>query len=563
MKQIFKIIFLTGTLWVSLITVANAQQLDNISEQDPFSIHGNISVNVIGYNATGIEDRARPFALMLSANAIINSYGFEIPFSFRFSDKRVDYTQPFNQFGLSPSYKWLTTHFGYRNISFSDYTLAGHTFLGAGVEMHPGKFRFGAVYGRFRKTTVAYENAIDNTRNLNRKGFAIKLGVGSEKTFVDLIVMKVNDDSTTAIRKPGEVYNPAESNLVTGLNSRITFSKKVWFEGEVAGSLYTTDVSAYGFEGLEDDPWLSRLDKITPVNLSTELLTAIRSSLNYKSKSFSTKLEYRRIDPGYRSMGAYFFNNDLENLVIAPAFSLFKRKLNLRGSIGLQRDNLRNTRKATSLRTISAINLSYNPVPVFGIDINYNNYSSNQRAGRLPLIDSLKFFQATTNLGIMPRLMIMNEKHSHILMLMFNKMKLNDKNALTAQYTENDATIVNLNYNLGLNQSAMTLLLGFTYNKLQNSIFENSASGFTAGVSKSWLEGKLQSGLSNSLIWSGQKGDADKDMTLNTSVNSSYQINKRHSLRLNVFFIRFMAKGTAQEPTFNELKGDFGYVFTF
>lgn len=563
MKQIYKIIFLTGTLWVSLITIASAQQLDNISEQDPFSIHGNISVNVIGYNATGIEDRARPLALMLSANATISSYGFNIPFSFRFSDKRVDYTQPFNQFGLSPSYKWLTTHFGYRNISFSDYTLAGHTFLGAGVEMHPGKFRFGAVYGRFRKTTVAYENAIDTTRNLNRKGYAIKLGVGSEKTFVDLIVMKVNDDSTTAIRKPGEVYNPAESNLVTGLNTRISFSKEVWFEGEIAGSLYTTDVSAYGFEGLEDDPWLSRLDKITPVNLSTELLTAIRSSLNYKSKSFSTKLEYRRIDPGYRSMGAYFFNNDIENLVIAPAFSLFKRKLNLRGSIGLQRDNLRNTRKATSLRTISAINLSYNPVPVFGIDINYNNYSSNQRAGRLPLIDSLKFFQATTNLGIMPRLMIMNDKHSHILMLMYNKMKLNDKNALTAQYTENDATIVNLNYNLGFNQSALTLLLGFTYNKLQNSIFENSASGFTAGVSKSWLDGKLQSGISNSLIWSGQKGDADKNRTLNTTVNSSYQINKRHSLRLNVFFIRFMAKGTAQEPTFNELKGDFGYVFTF
>lgn len=563
MKHIYKTILVTGTLWFSFYTFVCAQQLDNISEQDPFSIHGNISANVIGYHATGIEDRARPMALMLAANATISTYGFDIPFSFRFSDKRVDYTQPFNQFGLSPSYKWLTTHFGYRNVSFSDYTLAGHTFLGAGIEMHPGKFRFGAVYGRFRKSTVPYENAIDTTRNLSRKGYAIKLGVGSEKTFVDLIVMKVNDDSTTAIRKPGEVYNPAESNLVTGLNTRISFSKQVWFEGEIAGSLYTTDVAAFGFEDLEGDPWLSRLNAITPVNLSTELLTAIRSSLNFKSRSFSTKLEYRRIDPEYRSMGAYFFNNDLENLVIAPAFSLFKRKLNLRGSIGLQRDNLRNTRKATSLRTISAINLSYNPVPIFGIDINYNNYSSNQRAGRLPLIDSLKFFQATTNLGIMPRLMIMNEKHSHILMLMFNKMKLNDKNTSTAQYTENDATIINLNYSMGFNQSALTILLGFTYNKLQNSIFENSASGFTAGVSKSWLEGKLQSGLSNSLIWSGQKGNAEKDMTLNTSVNSSYQINNRHSLRLNLFFIRFLAKASGQEPTFNELKGDFGYVLTF
>jgi hypothetical protein len=76
--------------------------------------------------------------------------------------------------------------------------------------------------------------------------------------------MKVNDDSTTAIRNSGEVYSPAESNLVTGLNARISFSKQMWFEGEVAGSLYTTDVAAYGFEGLEDDPWLSRLNKITP-----------------------------------------------------------------------------------------------------------------------------------------------------------------------------------------------------------------------------------------------------------------------------------------------------------
>lgn len=563
MKHLYITVILAGIFLASFNTFVSAQQLDHLSEQDPFAIHGNISANVIGYHASGIENRARPFALMLAANATISTYGFDIPFSFRFSDRRVDYTQPFNQFGLSPSYKWLTTHFGYRNVTFSDYTLAGHTFLGAGIEMHPGKLRFGAVYGRFRKSTVPYENAIDTTRNLSRKGYAIKLGVGSEKTFVDLIVMKVNDDSTTAIRNSGEAYSPAESNLVTGLNTRISFSRQVWFEGEVAGSLYTTDVAAFGFEGLEDDPWLSRLNRITPVNLSSELLTAVRSSLNFKSRDFSTKLEYRRIDPGYRSMGAYFFNNDLENLVIAPAFNLFKRKLNIRGSLGLQRDNLRNTRKATSLRTISSVNLSYNPVPVFGIDINYNNYSSNQRAGRLPLIDSLKYFQATTNLGIMPRLMIVNEKHSHILMLMFNKMKLNDKNASTAQFTENDATIANLNYNLGFNKSALTLMLGFTYNKLQNYVFEHSASGFTAGVSKSWLGGKIQSGLSNALIWSGQQGDTERSLTLNTSVNAGYQISNHHSLRLNVFFIRFLAKGTTQEPTFNELKGDFGYVFTF
>ncbi len=549
----------SGLLWSGNL---NAQQLEQIGQKDPFSIHGNISANVIGYHASGIEDRARPFALALSANATISSYGIEIPFYFRFSDKRVDYAQPFNQFGLSPSYKWVTTHLGYRNISFSDYTLAGHTFLGAGVELNPGKLRFGAVYGRFRKSTNNFENAIDTTRNLSRRGYALKLGVGSEKTFIDFIFLKIADDSTSAIRQPGDVYTPAEANMVTGVNTRISFSKKLWFEAEIAGSLYTTDVAAFGFDGMEDNKWLSRLNKVTPVNQSSEVLTAVKSSLNYKTRTFSTRLEYRRIDPNYRSMGAYFFNNDLENLLVAPAFTLFKRKLNIRGSVGIQRNNLRNTRKATSIRTISSVNVSYNPVPVFGIDLNYNNYSSNQRAGRLPLIDSLRFYQATTNLGIMPRLMIVNEKYSHVVLLLFNKMKLNDKNSNTQLITENDATIANLNYNLGFTSSAITLSFGVTYNQLKNYITKNIATGFTLGASKTWFDGNLMSGLSNTLV-SSSSDNTSNSLTLSSSLISSYKINAHHSLRLNLFFIRFSTEESGTEPTFNELKGDFGYVFTF
>ncbi len=563
MNHLLRTLILTGVIILQTSLLAFAQQLDHIGEKDPFSIHGNLSANVIGYSASGIDNRARPLALMLSANAVVSSYGFEIPFYFRFSDKRVDYAQPFNQFGLSPAYRWATAHLGYRNVHFSDFTLAGHTFLGGGLELNPGKFRFGAVYGRFRKSTMAYENAIDTARNLNRKGYAFKLGVGSQKTFVDLIVMKASDDSASAIREPGKTYTPAESNLVTGINIRIAFNRSLWFEGEFAGSLYTTDVAAYNIEGLEDDPWFERLNRIVPVNLSSELLTALRSSLNYKTGTFSTRLEYRRIDPGYRSMGAYFFNNDLENIVIAPAFSLFKRKLNLRGSIGLQRDNLRNTRKATSLRTISSFSLSYNPVQVFGIDVNYNNYSSNQRAGRLPLIDSLRLYQATTNLSVMPRLMIVNQKYSHVLLLMYNKMKLNDKNESTQQYTEHDALIANLNYSLGFNSCGITLLSGFTYNKLASFAIENRASGFTLGVSKGWLGGMLQSGLAASLVTSGKTADNNKNLTLNTSLTASWQINTRNSLRLNAFLIRLTPDEANPEPAFNELKGDFGYVFTF
>jgi hypothetical protein len=502
-----------------------------------------------------------PFSLMFAANANVSAYGVEMPFSFRYSEKKADYSQPFNQFGISPTYKWFKAHLGYRNVSFSEYTLAGHTFLGGGVELTPGKFRFGAIYGRFKKRTTVFEQAIDTNQMPTRKGYAVKLGVGSHKTFVDFVFMKIKDDSTSLDVQPDTQLSHAEQNVVSGLNTRIAFSGKVWFESELAASFYTTDLSAPGFDELESVSVLQKLNKILVINQSSEFLTAVRASINFRSKDFSSKLEYRRVDPGYRSMGAYFFNNDIENLVIAPSFTLFKRKLLIRGSVGLQRDNLRNSKKATSLRTISSLNLSYNPVQVFGIDLNYNNYSSNQRAGRVPLIDSLKLYQATSNLSIAPRLMFFNARHNHMILLLYNRMNLNDKNETTQLFSDNTATLVNLNYSLGFVEQSFSIIFGINYNKLENYFADNSASGFTLGASKMLLENKLMIGLNNSIIFNNT--DQVKSTVINSSFFSSWQLAEKHSLRFNIFLIKSENSDELLLPGFTEIKGDLGYVFTF
>lgn len=552
---------LTKALFLCFPFFVSGQQLDQADGKKSFSIHGNFSANLIGYSVQGIENRMSPFSLLLAANANVSAYGFEMPFSFRYSDKKADYSQPFNQFGISPTYKWFKAHLGYRNVSFSEYTLAGHTFLGGGIELTPGKFRFGAIYGRFKKSTSAFEQAIDTNQMPTRKGYAVKLGVGSHKTFVDLVFMKIKDDSTSVIVPTQQQASPVEQNVVSGVNTRITFTEKIWFESELAASFYTTDLTAPGFDDIESIPTLQKLDKILVINQSSELLTAVRTSLNYKSKVFSSRLEYRRVDPDYRSMGAYYFNSDIENLVIAPSFSLFKRKLLVRGSVGLQRDNLRDRKKATSLRTISSLNLSFNPVQIFGIDINYNNYSSNQRAGRVPLIDSLKLYQATSNLSIAPRVMFFNAKHNHMVLLLYNRMKLNDKNETTQLFSDNTATLVNLNYNLSFVEQAFSIIFGINYNKLENYFVENSASGFTLGASKMLLESKLMIGLNNSFIFN--KTDQVKSTVINSSLFSSWQLAEKHSLRLNIFLIRSENPSELLLPSFTEVKGDLGYVFTF
>lgn len=95
--------------------------------------------------------------------------------------------QPFNQFGISPKYKWATLHLGYRNLTYSNYTLAGHRILGAGFDLKPKNFRIGFMYGQLRRSA-----SIDSSMNANpmyvrpaptykRLGMAAKLGYSFKK----------------------------------------------------------------------------------------------------------------------------------------------------------------------------------------------------------------------------------------------------------------------------------------------------------------------------------------------------------------------------------------------
>lgn len=539
----------------------HSQDLGSIAQQKPFEIKGNIGTNFIGYNASGIDNRMQPFSALLASNATAYVYGMAIPFSVRLHNRNLDYSQPFNQVGLSPTYKWATAHIGYSSVNFSNFTLSGHRFLGGGVELKPGKFRFGLIYGRFKKATTAFQHAVDTAQSLTRRGFGAKIGIGSEQTYVDLVVLKIKDDSSSMIDPLSPAYLPSEENLVTGINTRIKLSKSLSFESEVAASIYTTDIKAVGFEGGDYEELLNKINKIVKLNLSTELLTAIRASLNLRLGKVNTKMEYRRIDPGYRSMGAYFMNNDLENLTISPSVSLFKRKLNLRGSIGVQHDNLRNTKRATSLRTISAIHASVNPWPVFGLDVSYSNYSSNQRPGRVPLIDSLKLYQATSNLNITPRLMFNGQKYNHMVMLVLSNMGLRDFNDYTRGHNENKALIANLTYSLNLVKLKANLMAGANYNRLENYLTTTTASGIMVGASKNLLKDRLNLGFNHAFIrMSYQEGNGS---THNTTLTSSYALAKQHAMRLNVYFINANYPDKELMPAFNEIKGDLSYVYTF
>jgi len=284
--------------------------------------------------------------------------------------------------------------------------------------------------------------------------------------------------------------------------------------------------------------------------------------LVYKfTPKISTGLEYRRIAPGYRSMGAYFFNNDVENITINQTYTFLKDKIFAKGSLGLQHDNLDNSKKATSKRNVGSLNLSYNINQNFGIDASYSNFTTNQKAGKMPIIDSLKLFQVNKTYSITPRFTKVSEKYSHVIMLNFNFMKLDDKNKKTQNQTQTNTSILYLNYMVGFIPQKLNLIIGLNYTGLKNNYYNNTMSGINAGISKTLADNNLTLNWNNSFLLN--KINSDNGTIFNTSVSANYRFAKKHSINLNIYYIRNSFGEKAASPSFNEYRGDFSYVFTF
>ena len=363
MKYLYRVLII---FWIGLISFSlkgqDLENLDDFSKRKFLELKGSFSISSNYYISSREYNQQNPFRYVLSGNPVLSIYGFDLPLSFTFANADFSVSGPgnFQRIGMSPYYKWIKIHAGYRNISFSPYTLNNHNFLGGGVELNPGKWRIGFMYGRF-----ASANAEDTTASqalppsYKRTGYSFKIGYGTPDNYVDISVLDAKDD-------PASIPDPVKSNITPaknmaiGISTRQTIADRFIFELHLGASGYTEDITVAEVEASERDiPGF--VSNIYQPYASTRLNYAGHTSLTYRQQAFSLKAEYMRIDPEYETMGSYYFNNDLERYTIAPAFSLWRGKVNVSGSFGLQRDNLLDNKAATTKRTIGSANLQLAP----------------------------------------------------------------------------------------------------------------------------------------------------------------------------------------------------------
>lgn len=546
--------FATLPLW--------GQDLSTIKRSKPFSLSGYLSASSYG------SDRSQgtsTFGWNLSGSATVSIFGVvNIPFTLVLSDRQLAYNQPsFTRVGLSPSYKWIRVHAGYRNMNLSPYSLNGYTFLGGGLELNPGKFRFAAMYGKLENEWYGpTDNIIPPEEQLDlyqRFAYGGKIGFGSDHSFFELNLFKAKDKSQTGNWQTlleNYIY-PAE-NLVVGTSFGLRFFKKVSLRGNVAGSAVTENQNALNFSLAPNEQRLEdNLGFLFTANASSRYAFAGDLQLGVQIANSNIGLKYQRVDPFYRSFGAYFLLNDYENFTGNLSLSFGKGRINFNGSYGMQRNNLKNYRSATDWRQIVSASVSITAKKGFSLTASYANYSVDQKAGFIEVNDSFRLANVNHTFSFSPTVSWKKNQRQSTISLYAGASRFTELSGFFAG-RENYSTNGNLNYRLRWKESGLAIKTGLLYSNFSQDTLGVARYGATLGCDKEWGK-KFRANLNLSANLNRTNSSAD-GFTLRNSLTLSYSPFKRQTLSTLVSY--FQRKTTVLNPI-SEWQGRLSYSLSF
>ncbi len=546
---------------------AQSINFDKFGKDKWLRYNGGIAANSVFYDGTA---NRQALTYYLTGNLNFNIKGiYNIPLSFTYSNQNFDFPNPFkfNRLSLHPSYKWATAHIGDVSMTFSPYTLSGHQFTGGGFDLSPGgKFQISAMYGRFLKATEYNDEEPQALTAYKRLGYGVKTSYDFDFMKLGVILFKAKDEENSIENPfPVELGITPKDNAVVSFESRFNLFEKAQIQIEYAISGVTEDTRL-----TDEKAKKGLLSFLLNENISTKYYNALNASFNYPVKNGSLGLGYERIDPDYKTLGAYYFNNDLENITINANQTIFDNKVNISVNAGLQRDNLEDTKSSEQKRIVSAVNVNYTASERLGVNGSYSNFQSftniqdqfdyiNQ-VGEFDNVDTLNYRQISqnANLGINYILKQTETKqHSTNLNLVYqNSNNLQeDKPVEGGQNTFYNGTAA---YTLGYPQNALNISIAAntSYNTVADS--DNLTLGPTLAVGKQFFDKRLRTNFSSSYNTSFTNG-VQQNNIFNFRLGSNYVWLEKHNLNVN-FLALFRNSETNKS---NDFTITFGYSYTF
>jgi hypothetical protein len=472
--------------------------------------------------------------------------------------------QPFNNFQLAPKYKWAQAYMGTVSMNFSEYTLAGHSFSGVGVELTPGKWNISAAYGRFLKA-VPYNDLSPNIDQVSfrRMGGAFRLGYTGETYAVEASIFGAKDDPSS-LSVPQELPLLPQENYAVGIKASKTFFKYFF-----VGVEYNFSVLS-GRDSLEQTK--NFFESLLPSNVRQRNFDAIAANVGYQSPMWSLLFGYKRVAPGYTTFGAYYIVEDLESFTLQPSLRLWEGKVQLTAHMGVEYNNLNGNRNSDDLRIVGAPTLTVAITDKWTCNASYSNFTSYITTRPLTdpnftdALDTLNFYQVNQSINASSSYFFGDEKKSQQLMGNFSYQFVSNKNSNDSTANQRFSFIsVNGSYGVSLMELGVSLSVGFNFSQNNAVGMRSTYIGPLFSANKSWLRGAMSTGLSVS--YNQNFTPQTSIPILNAAISAGYHPrtkskNIKHRLQANAGLLKRL-KGDDIQPAFQEVTATIGYNVNF
>jgi hypothetical protein len=365
----------------------------------------------------------------------------------------------------------------------------------------------------------------------------VKAGRKGEKYEISINMLSAKDDVSSLLNLPDSLGVTPSENLSGSVSFLLRPAKFIEVSGEYGLSLLTSDSRmSKGEDKSFYDSWKGS-------NVTTSSYQAFKTRLDYVGSNNRLGVGYERIDPGYKTLGAYYFTNDLENITLNASQSLWQNKVNINLSIGLERDNLSRTNATSSSRTVGSANMSVSPTERVNLNLSYTNFQtySNVRSNfelinqenTLDKLDTLNFVQlsqsANFNLNLITR---KTEEQLHNLGIYIAYQDAAGKQGgIYRPGSVTEMINASTSYSWSFLKSGLTLNGAFNLNNSKIMSGNTLTLGPTLGFKSRFLNKKLLTGASLSYNSGYLEGKKQNEVFL-CRINSAYSPFQSHSITI-------------------------------
>ncbi len=488
-----------------------------------------------------IGNDQNPLDYQINTQVVLSYKKIAIPFNYSYTNGKSivslngpNYKLPsFENFGITPTYKWAKVHIGHSAMSFSKYTYDGLRFKGIGTELNPGKAQLKFFYGNlFKKSITDYAFKTNFEDPFKRKTIGISLGYETQLDHIHAIVLKADDRIFDLIQSP---ENIPEENTVLSLKIKKSIIDSLNIESEFSYSGYTPNGSEK-YEEIATGNTTYNMLGLFIKRPSSIYGSAYHVFLNYPYNGNQVSLKYENISKNYNSLGTFTLLNNIERLTIENLYTV-KEKIKTNLEIGFRKAPYTIGTAESKLEFIGKLRANYPINDKVNLTLNLSNMQNRQRLYHQSLhsiaVDSISMNLVKFNSNVSFQYILDEEKNTS-----FNANLFYIKNTST----ENQQLLINqsINHSLGATLNFQTTLKEKnivqasyshirTINSTNSTTILNPSLSYTHAINDkmnymSLLAYNVSLAESNSSSGIINNNTAQYKITKTTSANASIQI---------------------------------------